>query len=101
MPRRRRGERPEGRGRRPRACLSPQGICVMTEILVGQGTDAVAAAEKQSRQATEETEVVVAARRDPARVALLLIAVVILTAAVTYLGPILKPFLVAVFLYFS
>jgi predicted PurR-regulated permease PerM len=40
-------------------------------------------------------------RRDPLRVAVFLMAVVILVAAVTYLGPILKPFLVAVFLYFS
>jgi AI-2 transport protein TqsA len=39
--------------------------------------------------------------RDPARVALLLIAIVIMVGVVTYLGPILKPFLVAVFLYFS
>jgi AI-2 transport protein TqsA len=39
--------------------------------------------------------------RDPARIALVLIAIVIMVGVVTYLGPILKPFLVAVFLYFS
>src|SRR5947209_5481623 len=85
--------------------------------LVGQGTDEVAAAGGQGLRARAEPEgpVVPAAtpseqqaptrggtaRRDPARGALLLIAVVSLVGAVTYLGPILKPFLVAVFLYFS
>src|SRR5215467_734925 len=39
--------------------------------------------------------------RDPARVALVLIAVVLMVGVATYLGPILKPFLVALFLYFS
>jgi predicted PurR-regulated permease PerM len=39
--------------------------------------------------------------RDPVRVAILLMAIVVVVGAVTYLGPILKPFLVAVFLYFS
>jgi AI-2 transport protein TqsA len=39
--------------------------------------------------------------RDPARIAVVLIAIVIMVAVVTYLGPILKPFLIAVFLYFS
>jgi AI-2 transport protein TqsA len=43
----------------------------------------------------------VASGRDPARVALVLIAIVIMVGVATYLGPILKPFLVAVFLYFS
>jgi predicted PurR-regulated permease PerM len=38
---------------------------------------------------------------DPARVAVLLIAIVVMVGVVTYLGPILKPFLVAVFLFFS
>jgi predicted PurR-regulated permease PerM len=38
---------------------------------------------------------------DPVRVAVLLIAIVVGVGAVTWLGPILKPFLVAVFLYFS
>jgi predicted PurR-regulated permease PerM len=38
---------------------------------------------------------------DPARIAIVLIAIVIMVGVVTYLGPILKPFLVAVFLYFS
>ena len=40
-------------------------------------------------------------RRDPVRVAALLVAIVIAVGAVTYLGPIIEPFLVAVFLYFS
>src|SRR5437764_3872491 len=35
------------------------------------------------------------------RIAIVLIAVVVMVGVVTYLGPILKPFLVAVFLYFS
>ncbi len=39
--------------------------------------------------------------RDPVRVAVFLMALVVVVGAVTYLGPILKPFLVAVFLYFS
>src|SRR4051812_36613193 len=86
--------------------------------LVGQGTDEVAAAGGQGQRARAEpggpvvppatpseqqapTRGGTAGRRDPARGALLLIAVVILVGAVTYLGPILKPFLVAVFLYFS
>lgn len=38
---------------------------------------------------------------DPGRIALVLIAIVLLIGVVTYLGPILKPFLLAVFLYFS
>src|SRR4051812_25239109 len=41
------------------------------------------------------------AGHNPARVAVVLIAIVVMVGAVTYLGPILKPFLVAVFLYFS
>jgi AI-2 transport protein TqsA len=41
------------------------------------------------------------AARDPARVALVLIAVVLMVGVVTWLGPILQPLLVAVFLYFS
>jgi predicted PurR-regulated permease PerM len=39
--------------------------------------------------------------RDPVRVAILLMAIVGVFAVVTWLGPILKPFLVAVFLYFA
>lgn len=39
--------------------------------------------------------------RDPARVAVLLMAIIVMFGVVTYLGPILKPFLVAVFLFFS
>jgi predicted PurR-regulated permease PerM len=39
--------------------------------------------------------------RDPVRVAVFLMAVVVLVGTITYLGPILKPFLVAVFLYFA
>jgi predicted PurR-regulated permease PerM len=79
--------------------------------LVGQGTDEVALPEEQARRAREEAGGLVplaapagpgtAGGPDPARVALLLLAVVVLGGAVTYLGPILKPFLVAVFLYFS
>jgi predicted PurR-regulated permease PerM len=38
---------------------------------------------------------------DPAGVALVLMAIVVLVGVITYLGPILKPFLVAVFLYFA
>jgi AI-2 transport protein TqsA len=38
---------------------------------------------------------------EPARVAVVLMASVLMVGVVTYLGPILKPFLVAVFLYFS
>jgi AI-2 transport protein TqsA len=41
------------------------------------------------------------AGHNPARVAVVLIAIVVMVGVVTYLGPILKPFLVAVFLYFS
>jgi predicted PurR-regulated permease PerM len=42
-----------------------------------------------------------AAGQRSVRIAIVLIAVVVLVGVVTYLGPILKPFLVAVFLYFS
>jgi predicted PurR-regulated permease PerM len=38
---------------------------------------------------------------DPVLVAVVLIAIVVMVGVITYLGPILKPFLVAVFLYFS
>jgi predicted PurR-regulated permease PerM len=38
---------------------------------------------------------------DPARVAQVLVAIVVLVGVITYLGPILKPFLVAVFLFFA
>jgi AI-2 transport protein TqsA len=38
---------------------------------------------------------------DPVRVAVVLIATIVTVGVVTYLGPILKPFLIAVFLYFS
>ena len=38
---------------------------------------------------------------NPGVVALVLIAIILMVSVVTYLGPILKPFLVAVFLYFS
>jgi AI-2 transport protein TqsA len=37
----------------------------------------------------------------PSEVAVVLIAIVVMVGVITYLGPILKPFLVAVFLYFS
>jgi len=37
----------------------------------------------------------------PSGVAVVLIAIVVMVGVITYLGPILKPFLVAVFLYFS
>ena len=37
---------------------------------------------------------------DPVRVAVLAMAVVVVAGAVTFLGPILKPFLVAVFVFF-
>jgi predicted PurR-regulated permease PerM len=57
-------------------------------------TAEVAPGEEQSQRTTPTG-------RDPVRVAVLLIAIVVVVAAVTYLGPILKPFLVGVFLYFS
>src|SRR3954451_18987363 len=37
----------------------------------------------------------------PANVALVLMAMVLMVGVITYLGPILQPFLVAVFLYFA
>lgn len=46
-------------------------------------------------------EPTVSGNHDPARVALILLAIVVMVGVITYLGPILKPFLVAVFLYFS
>jgi predicted PurR-regulated permease PerM len=61
--------------------------------LGGSRSDEAAAAEDQDRRGPSG--------RDPARVAVLLMAIVVVVGAVTYLGPILKPFLVAVFLYFS
>jgi predicted PurR-regulated permease PerM len=82
--------------------------------------DAVAAPESQSRGAGEgpadrvpvgapvaqpgqqpPREGGAAAGSHAARVALVLIAIVVIVGVVTYLGPILKPFLVAVFLFFS
>jgi predicted PurR-regulated permease PerM len=66
---------------------------VETTTVLEPPRDEVAGAEEQARRTP--------GRRDPARVAVLLIAIVVVVGAVTYLGPILKPFLVAVFLYFS
>jgi AI-2 transport protein TqsA len=40
-------------------------------------------------------------RRDPGTVALVVLALLVVGGVVTYLGPILKPFLVAVFLYYT
>src|SRR5689334_5904508 len=56
-------------------------------------TDGVAAAEYAAGGVTGGP--------NTARVALVLMATVVMVGVVTYLGPILKPFLVAVFLYFS
>lgn len=39
--------------------------------------------------------------RDPAAVALLVLVVLVVGGVITYLGPILRPFLIAVFLYFT
>jgi predicted PurR-regulated permease PerM len=66
----------------------------MAEIAdrVEEGTENIA--EKQVRR--PET-----GRRDPVRVAVFLMAVVVVVGAITWLGPILKPFLVAVFLFFA
>jgi predicted PurR-regulated permease PerM len=86
--------------------------------LVVLGTDEGAAAEGQVRRAGADpggSAPVVApetqSRQPPAgggadghrplRVALMLLVIVVMFGVVTYLGPILKPFLVAVFLYFS
>jgi predicted PurR-regulated permease PerM len=60
----------------------------------GQQADQGTAAVQPSRGSSGDG-------RGPARVAVLLIAIVVVVGAVTYLGPILKPFLVAIFLYFS
>jgi AI-2 transport protein TqsA len=87
---------------------------------VERGPDELAPTEEQSRGAREEPEGSVqvgapatqpeqrpptgggiAGGPNPAQVALVLIAIVLLVGVITYLGPILKPFLVAVFLYFS
>jgi predicted PurR-regulated permease PerM len=88
--------------------------------LVERGTDEATATEEASRRAGGEPHGPVQAAApatqpgqqppagggtgggdNPARVSLVLIAVVLMVGVVTYLGPILKPFLVAVFLYFS
>src|SRR5262249_2940851 len=79
--------------------------------LAEQGSDELGQPEIQIRRASQEMEDFrrlaaptgpgTVGGRDPARVAVLLIAIVILVGAVPYLGPILKPFLVPVFLYFS
>jgi predicted PurR-regulated permease PerM len=50
---------------------------------------------------TEQRPAGATTQRDPARVALVLIAIVVAAGVITYLGPILKPFLIAVFLYFA
>jgi predicted PurR-regulated permease PerM len=68
----------------------------MTETtdLMERGTNDVIVAEEQGRRTAP-------GGRDPLRIAVFLIAIVVLFGAITYLGPILKPFLIAVFLYFS
>jgi hypothetical protein len=53
----------------------------------------------QTDQPPTDTEKAVAP--DPAHIAVVLIAVVLMVAIVTWLGPILQPFLIAVFLFFS
>jgi predicted PurR-regulated permease PerM len=66
---------------------------------VPPGPIQVVAPVLQTGQSPTATEKAVAP--DPARIALVLIAVVLMVGIVTWLGPILQPFLVAVFLYFS
>jgi predicted PurR-regulated permease PerM len=70
----------------------------MTETtnLIERGTNDVATADARPSAGTGTV-----AGPDPARVAVVLMASVLMVGVVTYLGPILKPFLVAVFLYFS
>lgn len=88
--------------------------------LVGQGTDKVATAQEKTPSAGVKPAASVqivglapqlesrlltgggtAGGRNPTLVALVLIVIVLMVGVVTYLGPILKPFLVAVFLYFA
>jgi predicted PurR-regulated permease PerM len=66
---------------------------------VAPGPVQVVAPVPQTGQPSSGTEKTVAP--DPAHVALVLIAVALMFGIVTWLGPILQPFLVAVFLYFS
>jgi hypothetical protein len=66
---------------------------------VAPGPIQVVAPVLQTGQTPSATEK--AAAPTPARIALVLIAVVFMVGIVTWLGPILQPFLVAVFLYFS
>jgi predicted PurR-regulated permease PerM len=63
-----------------------------------QTTDEVATAQPAPRPSTTGGT---ASDPSPTFVALLLIVIVLMVGVVTYLGPILKPFLVAVFLYFA
>jgi predicted PurR-regulated permease PerM len=65
--------------------------------LIERGTDEVAAAGERPSPGAAGTRL----GPEPARVAVVLMASVLMVAVVTYLGPILKPFLVAVFLYFA
>jgi predicted PurR-regulated permease PerM len=80
--------------------------------LLERGTDEVAATAGQpevsvpvpapvTRPEQPPTGAPTATGPDPARVAVVLMASVLMVGVITYLGPILKPFLVAVFLYFS
>src|ERR1700757_2415696 len=82
--------------KRSRRDLYERGQEVMpaTTNLPRRDADEVTAAAGLSRGTPPEG-------RDPARVALLLISIVVMVGAVTWLRPILKPFLVAVFLYFA
>jgi predicted PurR-regulated permease PerM len=63
------------------------------EVGIGEG---VAAGRSSQSQPVSPT-----GRRNPAHVAQILLTIVVMVGVVTYLGPILKPFLVAVFLYFA
>jgi predicted PurR-regulated permease PerM len=71
-----------------------------TTTAVERGSDEVALPASQPEQQPSPVPVTVAGY-EPARVAVVLMASVLMVGVVTYLGPILKPFLVAVFLYFS
>src|SRR5262245_41149634 len=65
----------------------------LSEVGIGDGVVASGSGPAQPESPTGD--------RNPAHVALILLTIVVMVGVVTYLGPILKPFLVAVFLYFA
>jgi predicted PurR-regulated permease PerM len=72
-----------------------------TTLVERAGSEAAAVQASAAQPGPPRTGKEAAGPRDPARVAVVLMAIVLMVGVVTWLGPILQPFLIAVFLYFS